>query len=99
MKILGDLLLVLIFAMDSLSISAESGNTGVFYIGVSSAEKGNSLKNSTSPFVVGYLRMVDSSDTFRGFDIAGKGTMLDSSWGQSSAVNQVVSYNAIAGQK
>ena len=97
MKILGDLLLVLIFAMHSLSISAESGNTGVFYIGVSSAEKGNSLKNSTSPFVVGYLRMVDSSDNFWGFDITGEGTMLESSWNQSGALNQEVSYNAIAG--
>jgi hypothetical protein len=65
--------------MHSLSVSAESGNTGLFYIGGGSAEKGNSLKSSKSPFVVGYLRMADSSDTFWGFDIAGDVAMLDSS--------------------
>jgi hypothetical protein len=58
LKIFEGLLLVLIFAMHCLSVSAES---------------------SKSPFVVGYLRMADSSDTFWGFDIAGEVAMLDSS--------------------
>ena len=89
--------MVLIFAIHILSVSAESGNTGLFYIGGRSAKKGNSLKSRKSPFVVGCLRMVDSSDTFWGFNITGEGTMLESSWDQSGATNQEVSYNAIAG--
>ena len=97
MKILGDLLLVLIFAMHGLSVSAESGNTALFYIGGGSAKKGNSLKSRKSTFVFGCLRMVDSSDNFWGFDITGEGTMLESSWNQSGALNQEVSYKAIAG--
>ena len=80
-----------------MSVSEESGNTGLFYIGGGSAEKGNSLKSRKSPFVVGYLRMIDSSDNFWGFDITGEGTMLESSWNQSGALNQEVSYKAIVG--
>ena len=78
--------------------SANENGENVLYFGVGSAKSGDYLKSNKTPFSIGYLSISSSRDSVWGADISGEGTMLDSTWGQRSAVNQAMSYNFLIGR-
>ena len=85
-------------ALLSTSTYAIEERENIFFLGTGPAEKGNSLKNSDTPYSVGYIRTTKASETVWGFDISGEGTMLDSTWGQNRALSQGTSYNFLYGR-
>lgn len=54
------------------------------------------LENDSMPFAIGFLHQRQSSNLVFGFDIAGEGTMLDSTWG-GEELRQAVSFNLLLG--
>lgn len=86
-------------ALVSASVSyADEGKSAVIYLGVGSAQSGDPLKSTDTPKTIGFLSMSNESDMVWGFDIAGEGTMLDSTWGQNKAIKQATSYNFLLGK-
>lgn len=67
----------------------------VFYGGFGSANNDEGGVDST-PFVIGFMHQSATSGYVFGFDIAGEGAMLDSTWG-SNEWRQSMSYNLLAG--
>ncbi len=80
------------------TVHANENDKNVIYIGGGSAQSGNPLKSSATPGSIGYLRLSNENDAVIGFDVGGEGTLLDSTWGQRSAVKQANSYNLLVGK-
>ena len=54
-------------------------------------------ENQTAPWSFGMINMRENGTNF-GFDIAGEGTVLDSTWGQTNAPSQAMSINVTFGR-
>lgn len=67
----------------------------VIYGGLGSASNDEGNLDAT-PFVIGLMFQPAASDYVFGFDIAGEGAMLDSTWG-SNEWRQAMSYNFLIG--
>lgn len=57
----------------------------------------NVLEDNFTPFVVGSLMLSDTSTMVVGFDLAGEGTVLDSTWGGNN-LDQALSVNLLIGR-
>ena len=90
-------LVTLAIAGSTVAFANENGEN-LFYLGAGSASKSESYKSNATPLAIGYLRFSNINDNIFGFDIAGEGTMLDSTGGQYNAVKQAVSYNLLVGR-
>jgi hypothetical protein len=73
-----------------------AGAEGSFYFSAGKAEKGDVTKSDEIPFAIGYINQA-APKTIWGLDIAREGTMLDSTWGQDSAVSSAFSFNLLYG--
>ena len=71
--------------------------TSLFYLGLGSSDDSDPYASDSNPWAIGF--MVRDIDSSFGFDIAGEGTMLDSTYGQNDAIDQGFSYNFIAATK
>jgi hypothetical protein len=87
-----------------LLISAEFANAqdiaaakNTFYIGGGSAIKDDPLKNSDAPFSIGFMHQPANNSLVFGFDLAGEGTSLDSTYRKNQALSQAISYNFLLG--
>lgn len=81
-----------------LSLFATAASADVLYFGIGGAKTGNPEISDAMPFSFGYISQA-AENTILGFDIAQEGTMLDSTWGQNSAVSPALSVNLIYGYK
>tara|TARA_B100000242_G_scaffold199186_1_gene144085 strand:+ start:161 stop:712 length:552 start_codon:yes stop_codon:yes gene_type:complete len=68
---------------------------GLFYVGIGSASGGDD-ENDDTTWSIGFLADMEN-DSILGFDIAGEGTMLDSTYGGYDDLAQGVSYNFLYG--
>lgn len=76
--------------------TAQSGTSGVFYIGGGLNNDGATTEIDETPFVLGVLASSRTSSLLFGFDIAAEGEMLDSTYG-GDALRQALSINALIG--
>ncbi len=75
-------------------------NENLIYIsGGASKDSASATTSGKSPLAFGYLRTPSGTDNLFGVDIGQEGTLLDSTWGQTNAVNQATSYNFLIGKK
>ncbi|MEY4976625.1 MAG: hypothetical protein RIQ97_1820 [Pseudomonadota bacterium] len=89
---------VSVLACASMSAMAQALPENVIYFGGGqSAETASATTSTQTPGAIGYLHLSATSDTVWGIDIGFEGTMLDSTWGQSRAINQGTSYNLVIG--
>lgn len=78
-----------------MSISAASASAeALLYGGLGQAESGDSMTNSNMPWSIGMILLKDQGVSY-GFDIAGEGTVLDSTYNQNDEPNQAISFNFI----
>jgi hypothetical protein len=77
---------------------ADDSAQNAIYIGGGSAQTNDILKSSSAPYSVGYVRLSNEKDIVWGVDVAGEGTLLDSTWGKNKAVKQSTSFNLLLGQ-
>jgi hypothetical protein len=93
------LCLVLPVALSVGQIQAQElgsmGNT--FYLGGGKTNSTDSFANDDMPFSVGFMHQSSDSKLVTGFDFAGEGTMLDSTWGLDDAPMQGLSFNFLLG--
>ena len=98
------LLLVVIFGFASNLLYSQEKNDdkenpnnfdGLFYVGIGSASGGDD-ENDDTTWSIGILADMEN-DSILGFDIAGEGTMLDSTYGGYDDLAQGVSYNFLYG--
>jgi len=68
----------------------------IFLGGGSSKGDADSFENDDTAWSLGWLQRMAGKSYSLGFDIAGEGTMLDSTWGQNEAVDQGFSINFLA---
>lgn len=69
-----------------------------FYLGAGSAKADGPFENDDMPFSIGFTHQVVNSKLVVGFDIAGEGTMLDSTWGRDERPKRGTSYNFLLGR-
>ena len=85
---------IVLFAL-AMSVSAVSASAEtLIYGGIGEAESGDSVTNSDMPWSIGAIALKDQGVSF-GFDIAGEGTVLDSTYGLDDEPNQAFSLNLI----
>ncbi len=75
---------------------AQAEQSGAFYGGMGVNNDGAELQIDDTPFVLGALFFPSTQSVVFGFDIAGEGEMLDSTFG-SNALKQAYSFNAVLG--
>lgn len=68
-----------------------------FYVGGGQAITDDPLKNDDTPFSIGFMHRVAEKDLVLGFDLAGEGTKLDSTWGMDNNLSQGISFNLLVG--
>lgn len=83
-------LLALTMSVSSVSVSAET----LVYGGIGQAESGDSVTNSNMPWSIGVISLKDQGASF-GLDIAGEGTVIDSTYDLNDEPNQAFSVNLI----
>lgn len=79
-------------------VMASGYGDNLIYIGAGPSRADSALESDRTPFSLGFLRLSQVSDAVFGLDIAGEGTRLDSTWGQSRAVRQGISINFAFGR-
>ena len=72
-------------------------DTSLIYFGLGQGDDSDPYASDSTPWAIGF--MVRDINGSYGFDIAGEGTMLDSTYGQNEAIDQGLSYNFIAARK
>ena len=85
-----------ILTVATLAMAVPAFAEGTFYFSAGKAEKGDITKSDAMPMAMGYISQSQPS-TIWGFDIGREGTMLDSTWGNDSAVASAMSFNLIYG--
>ncbi len=68
-----------------------------FYLGGGNANSDDPFENDDMPFSIGFMHQRADSKLILGFDIAGEGTMIDSTWGMDDEPKQAMSYNFLFG--
>jgi hypothetical protein len=86
------LVLLLIFSNPAFA----DEKTTMFYGGFGQADEQTSTSVDDNPFSLGVLFFPVGTDNNWGFDIAGEGEMLDSTWGGNN-LRQSLSYNFLIG--
>jgi hypothetical protein len=80
-----------------LIVCASVADAGtIAYLGIGPADEATETTVDDTPFAIGVLGWTDGSPLVFGVDIAGEGTMLDSTFGQDS-FRQAVSLNFLLG--
>lgn len=77
---------------------ADENDKNLVYLGRGSAQTNDPLKSNAVPYSLGYLRLAGEGGGIIGFDLAGEGTLLDSTWGQKNSIKQSTSYNLLLGK-
>lgn len=72
-------------------------NKSVFYVGAGPAKSASPTVNGSTPMSIGFMTKFADSTMVWGLDLAGEGTMLDSTWGQSQLPARAMSYNLLLG--
>ncbi len=68
-----------------------------FYVGGGKSTTTDSFANQNTPFAIGFTHQMAGRKTVLGFDLAGEGTSLDSTWGQTNQPVQAMSFNLVFG--
>ena len=71
--------------------------SNLFYFGGGSADTTDPLKNDDTPFVIGFMHQPAGKSVVFGFDLAGEGTSIDSTYRQNKNLAQAISYNFLIG--
>lgn len=73
-------------------------NKSVLYIGAGPAKSASPTVDGSTPMSIGFMTKVADSTMVWGLDLAGEGTMLDSTWGQTQLPARAMSYNLLLGK-
>ena len=93
-KLVGFVLFSIFIFIEKLGAQEEAVvNNNIFYVGLGSSSGGED-ENDDMTWSVGFLADMDN-DSILGFDIAGEGTMLDSTYGGYDDLAQGMSYNLL----
>ena len=65
------------------------------YLGIGSADDSKPYESDDTPWAVGWVHHVRDSKASWGVDVAGEGTMLDSTYDRDNAIKQALSFNII----
>ena len=84
---------LLLIVQPSFAQSNDSSNS--LYIGIGSADDSNPLESDDTPWAVGWVHHLQNSNASWGLEIAGEGTMLDSTYDNNDAIKQALSFNII----
>lgn len=69
----------------------------IIYLGSGKAKSGD-LEFDGKPFSIGYLLLLNNTSFIFGVDVSKEGTMLNSTWGQTNALDQATSFNLLLGR-
>lgn len=78
------------------SAFAQSGPSVLVYLGTGANNESETLELDDAPFVVGVTMLAGNAPLSLGFDLAGEGEMLDSTYG-TNAIRQALSFNLLLG--
>lgn len=78
-------------------LAAQEVGRNTFYIGGGSQSESGEFANDDTPFSIGFMSQSATSQWVFGFDIAGEGTVLDSTYNQDEAPNLALSLNMLVG--
>lgn len=84
---------LLLIVQPSFAQSNHSDNS--LYVGMGSADDSNPYESDETPWAVGWVSHSQDSNASWGFEIAGEGTMLDSTYDNDNAIKQAISFNLI----
>ena len=71
---------------------------GILYAGIGSGDRGDEFESDATPWSVGYISKPRTTGFILGLDIAGEGTLLDSTSNRSNKVDQGLSFNLLLGR-
>ena len=96
-KLFGFVFFSIFIFIETLGAQEEEAvvNNNIFYVGLGSSSGGED-ENDDMTWSVGFLADMEN-DSILGFDIAGEGTMLDSTYGGYDDLAQGMSYNLLYG--
>ena len=77
--------------------SGSKDDEHLVYVGLGSAQTGDSLKSNTAPSSIGYMHFSNTKDFIWGLDLGGEGTMLESK-GATTTIKQSTSFNFLMGK-
>lgn len=84
---------LLLIVQPSFAQSNNSNNS--LYLGVGSADDATPFESDDTPWAVGWVSHLRDSNASWGLEIAGEGTMLDSTYDNDNAIKQAISFNLI----
>jgi hypothetical protein len=84
---------LLLFVQASFAQGPNSSNS--LFLGVGSADDSNPYESDDTPWALGWVHHSGGSNASWGIDIAGEGTMLDSTYDNVNAIKQAISINLI----
>lgn len=84
---------LLLIAQPSFAQAPNSSNS--LYLGIGSADESNPYESDDTPWALGWVHHSAGSNASWGIDIAGEGTMFDSTYDNVNAIKQAVSFNLI----
>jgi len=84
---------LLFIVQPSFAQAPNSSNS--LYLGMGSADDSNPYESDDTPWALGWIHHSGGSNTSWGVDIAGEGTMLDSTYDNVNAIEQGISFNLI----
>ncbi len=95
-KLMRVMLAIVAVVGTTVTHAAETGDY-LFYFGAGAAGEENGVRSDANSASLGFLIASKASDIVWGGDISGEGTMLESTWGNTS-VTQGISYNFLIGK-
>ena len=84
---------LLLIVQPAFAQAPNSSNS--LYLGVGSADDSNPYESDDTPWALGWVHHSAGSTASWGVDIAGEGTMLDSTYNNDNAIKQAISLNFI----
>ena len=84
---------LLLFVQASFAQAPNSSNS--LFLGIGSADESNPYESDDTPWALGWVHHSAGSNASWGIDIAGEGTMLDSTYDNNDAIKQALSFNII----
>jgi hypothetical protein len=99
LRIVETLCLCLSLALLAGHVQAQqvSNLNNIIYAGGGTSSSDDTFVNDNVPWSIGYMHQVSGKSAVLGFDLAGEGMMLDSTWGQSQEPAQGFSMNLLIG--
>lgn len=77
------------------SFAQSNDSSSSLYLGIGSADDSNPYESDNTPWAVGWVSHLQDSNASWGLEIAGEGTMLDSTYDNDNAIKQAISFNII----